>query len=155
MARPDLEAIQPQPVPRIRLSISAELSELAPASERIRSFLSDQGMDKDALFAVDMVIEEIATNSIKYGFRGMQKGTITMEATATATHAELVIEDNGGAFNPTKAPDPDVHRPLEDMPIGGLGIHLVRALTDAFDYQRVNDCNRVSVSVHRKKQTEK
>jgi anti-sigma regulatory factor (Ser/Thr protein kinase) len=155
MARPDLEAIQPQPVPRIRLSFNAELSELAPASERIRSFLSEHGIDKDALFAIDMVIEEIATNSIKYGFNGMQKGIITMEAAATATHAELVIEDDGRAFNPTEAPDPDVNRPLEEMPIGGLGIHLVRALTDDFDYQRVNDCNRVRVSVHRKKQTEK
>jgi anti-sigma regulatory factor (Ser/Thr protein kinase) len=61
----------------------------------------------------------------------------------------LLIEDNGAAFDPTEAPDPEVNRSLEDMPIGGLGIHLVRELTDGFDYQRINDCNQVRVWVQR------
>jgi serine/threonine-protein kinase RsbW len=149
MAPPNRAAMKPEP--KIRFAIEAELTELAPASERIRRFLTEHGVDGDAIFAIETVIEEIATNAIKYGFGASRKGRIILEVTAAATRAELVIEDNGAAFDSTEAPDPDVDRPLEDMPVGGLGIHLVRSMTDGFVYRRVNDHNQVRVWVHRKK----
>jgi anti-sigma regulatory factor (Ser/Thr protein kinase) len=148
MAPLDRAAMQPEP--QIQFSFEAELAALGPASERIRCFLTEHGIGQDAIFAIETVIEEIATNAIKYGFGASRKGRITLKATATATRAELVIEDDGAAFDPTAAPDPDVHRALEEMPIGGLGIHLVRALTDGFHYERVEDRNHVHVWVNRK-----
>jgi anti-sigma regulatory factor (Ser/Thr protein kinase) len=150
MATPDREAIQPCPDARMRLAIDADFKELAPASAQVRLFLTRHGVDKAAIFAIEMVIEEIATNAIKYAFPS-QKGEITIEASTTPTRAELVMEDNGNAFNPTEAPDPQVDRALEDMPIGGLGIHLVRELTDGFDYKRINDRNHVHVWVERER----
>jgi anti-sigma regulatory factor (Ser/Thr protein kinase) len=149
MAKPDREASQPEAEPRLCFEIEAALKELSPASARVRSFLSERGVDRAAIFAIETVIEEIVTNAIKYAFRSPGKGQIIIEAFATDSRAELILEDNGDAFNPTEAPDPQVNRSLEDMPIGGLGIHLVRELTDGFDYQRINDRNRVQVWVHR------
>lgn len=149
MATPDREAMQTEPESRIRFTIEPVLTALAPAAERIRLFLSGHGVDNTAIFAIEMVIEEIATNAIKYSLRPPHKGEITIEAGVTAARAELMIEDNGEAFDPTEAPDPEVNRALEDMPIGGLGIHLVRELTDGFEYQRINDRNQVRVWVKR------
>jgi len=149
MATPDREAMPPEPRARIRFAIEAALRELAPASARIRLFLSGHGVDRAAIFAIETVIEEIATNAIKYAFRSSRERKITIEASATATRAELIMEDNGDAFNPTEAPNPEVNRSLEDMPIGGLGIHLVRELTDGFEYKRINNLNQVRVWVQR------
>lgn len=149
MATPDREAMQTEPESRIRFTIEPDLEELAPAAERIRLFLSGLGVDRTAIFAIEMVVEEIATNAIKYGFRSSQKGEITIEASTTPTRAALTIEDNGDAFDPTEAADPEVNRALEDMPVGGLGIHLVRELTDSFEYERINDRNQVRVWVER------
>jgi anti-sigma regulatory factor (Ser/Thr protein kinase) len=151
MATPDREATHPESGARIRFAIEAALEELAPASARIREFLSEHGVDRPAIFAIETAIEELATNAIKYAFCPSQKAEITLEAAATPTRAEFIIEDNGRAFDPTEAPDPQVDRPLEDMPIGGLGIHLVRALTDGFDYRRINDRNQVRVWVQLKR----
>jgi anti-sigma regulatory factor (Ser/Thr protein kinase) len=151
MATPDREAIEPQPDARIRFAIEAALKELAPASARIRSFFIAHGVDKTAIFAIETVIEELATNAIKYAFHPSTEGRITLEASATTSRAELIIEDNGNPFNPTEAPDPEVNRSLEDMPIGGLGIHLVRELTDGFDYKRINNRNHVHVWVERER----
>jgi anti-sigma regulatory factor (Ser/Thr protein kinase) len=142
--------MQAQPESRICFDIEPALRALAPASEKVRLFLDSHGVDKDAIFAIEMVIEEIATNTIKYAFCNREKGAITIEASANATRAELIMEDSGDAFDPTGAPDPDVNRALEDMPVGGLGIHLIRELTDGFEYQRLNGRNRVHVWVERK-----
>src|SRR5688572_3091151 len=149
MATPNREAMEMKPESRIRFTIEPALNRLAPASERVRAFLDGHGVDRAAIFAIEMVIEEIATNAIKYAFRSNHQGEITIEASATPTRAELIIEDNGNAFDPTTAPDPQVNRALEEMPIGGLGIHLVRELTDGFEYERVNDRNCVRVWVKR------
>ena len=149
MAKPDREATQREAESRICFSIDAALKELSPASARVRIFLTERGVDRAAIFAIETVIEEIATNAIKYAFGSARKGEIFIEALVTDSRAELILEDNGQPFNPTEAPDPQVNRSLEDMPIGGLGIHLERELTDGFDYQRINDRNRVRVWVHR------
>jgi serine/threonine-protein kinase RsbW len=137
---------------QVQFAIRAELAALAPAAERIRKFLVDNHADAEAIYAIEMVIEEIATNTIKYGFGNYNfvsgsKGTIVFTATAAADRAELIIDDDGPPFNPTESPDPVVHRALEEMPVGGLGIHLVRELTDGFEYERTNHHNRVRVWV--------
>lgn len=150
MAKPNREAMQTEPESRIRFEIDPDLAALAPAAERVRLFLNGHGVDNNAIYAIEMVIEEIATNAIKYSFISAEKGTITIEASATPSQVDLIMEDSGDAFDPTEAPDPDVNRALEDMPIGGLGIHLVRELTDGFEYQRLNDRNHIRVWVERK-----
>lgn len=153
MESPDRAAMQSEA--KLSLAIKAELIALAPAADRIRAFLNEHHVDGDAIYAIEMVIEEIATNTIKYGFGNYRfvspaKGNIVLTAIASATRAELTIEDDGPPFDPTQAPDPIVHRELEDMPVGGLGIHLVRALTNGFEYRRVNHRNQVRVWVDRK-----
>jgi anti-sigma regulatory factor (Ser/Thr protein kinase) len=150
MAAPDREAMESEPTNRVRFAIDAALRELAPASTRIRLFLSGHGVDKDAIFAIETAMEELATNAIKYAYCQTQIGQIIFEASATTNRAELLIEDDGNPFNPTEVPDPEVNRSLEDMPIGGLGIHLVRELTDGFDYRRSQNRNQVRVWVRRK-----
>lgn len=149
MATPDREATKTESESRIRFKIPPSLTELAPAAARIRTFLDARGVDRTAIFAIEMVIEEIATNAIKYSFHNNHNGEIVIESFATQTRAHLLIEDNGDAFDPTEAPDPEVNRSLEDMPVGGLGIHLVRELTDSFDYQRIDGRNQIRVWVNR------
>lgn len=55
----------------------------------------------------------------------------------------LCVEDDGPAFDPLAAPEPDLDAPLEDRPVGGLGIHLLREMMDTLDYVRRDDRNRL------------
>ena len=48
----------------------------------------------------------------------------------------VAVEDDGEPFNPLEAAEADTSKPLEERAIGGLGVHLVRKLTDALEYQR-------------------
>ncbi|HZH05294.1 MAG TPA: ATP-binding protein, partial [Lautropia sp.] len=49
---------------------------------------------------------------------------------------EVTITDQGKPFDPLSLPVPDQTGPLDDLPIGGLGVHLIRKLSDTQRYLR-------------------
>ena len=51
------------------------------------------------------------------------------------------IEDDAGPFNPLDAPAVDTALPLEEKPLGGLGVHLIRKSVDELEYQRAGNRN--------------
>ena len=53
------------------------------------------------------------------------------------------VIDNGGAFDPSEAPEPDVSLPLDKRDPGGLGILLIRRMVDRVEYRRVGNENRL------------
>ena len=59
----------------------------------------------------------------------------------------LTIQDNGPAFDPSTAGVPDTALPADERPVGGLGLHLVRTLSDSFDYSREGDRNRYVITL--------
>jgi serine/threonine-protein kinase RsbW len=62
---------------------------------------------------------------------------------------ELVVEDGGPAFDPLQQATPDLEAALDDRPVGGLGIHLVRQMMDEVAYQRTGQRNRLTMRKHR------
>jgi anti-sigma regulatory factor (Ser/Thr protein kinase) len=53
------------------------------------------------------------------------------------------IEDSGKAFNPLDRPEVDTSVSLDNKPIGGLGIHMIRKLMDRVVYERSSPINRL------------
>lgn len=133
--------------PQIGFSIDADLASLTYAAGRMRTFLVENGVSQATVFAMETALEEIITNAIKYNSSAHSAGPISLIVTAAEERTELIIEDRGRAFDPTKVASPAVDCDLEDMPIGGLGIHLIRSVMDGFEYQRVNQHNQVRVWV--------
>ena len=48
----------------------------------------------------------------------------------------IVLTDRGTEYNPLLRADPDVTLPAEERPIGGLGVHFCKKLTDSQAYRR-------------------
>ena len=63
----------------------------------------------------------------------------------TKEEVEILIRDNGIAFDPSEVENPDLETPIEDRKIGGLGIHLVKSLSDYFAYRRDGDFNEIKI----------
>ena len=57
----------------------------------------------------------------------------------------MVVEDDGHPFNPLEQMEPDTNLPIEERPIGGLGLHLLRKLSDRMEYVWKNGRNRVTL----------
>ena len=113
--------------------------------EKLESFTADFALkaglsDKD-LFALQIVVEELVTNVIDYG--GVPAGEHAVRVDLSTDNGELLIRiaDRGKEYNPLLREDPDVTLPAEQRPIGGLGVHFCKKLTDAQSYERRDGCN--------------
>jgi anti-sigma regulatory factor (Ser/Thr protein kinase) len=81
---------------------------------------------------VDLALEELFTNMVKYGRSG---ALVTVEINRVPRGVEVTLtEDDAERFDPTKGADVDVTAPIEQRQPGGLGLHLVRRLVDSIDY---------------------
>lgn len=111
-------------------------------------FAASAGLSAKDLFALQIVAEELVTNVIDYG--QVPAGEAAAELELEAEGGELVIRltDCGIAYNPLAREAPDTTLPAEDRPIGGLGVHFCKKLTDSQSYERAGDRN---VMVLRKK----
>jgi len=95
---------------------------------------------------LDVAIEEIVVNICSYAYETPPgKLTIRVEESPEAFAVEFL--DNGVAFDPLAADEPDVTRPLEERDAGGLGILLVRRMMDEVHYSRKGTLNSLRIVV--------
>jgi serine/threonine-protein kinase RsbW len=120
------------------LRLAAELGNLA----RIRDFVAGQATALGAVAAAidDMVqaVDELATNAIMHGYRG-RKGVVEIEVWRERQWLAVRLRDRAPPFDPATIPPPNLDLPLEQRPLGGLGIYLSRQLTDAMQHRMTED----------------
>lgn len=100
------------------------------------------------VYKVNLILEELGLNSLTHGRN--QQGDGELEITLASQRDTLTIElfDNGTPFDPIRdAPRPDLDAPLEERPIGGLGVHMVREIVDGATYQREGNRNHLTLIV--------
>jgi anti-anti-sigma factor len=89
-----------------------------------------------------VALDELLTNTMEYGLAG-GGGEVTVEAELYADRLTVTLTDDGAEFDPFSRVTPDTTLSVDDRPIGGLGIHLVRNLVDDATYQRRSGRNVV------------
>lgn len=106
------------------------------------------GIDDSTLNSINLAIEEATVNSIMYAYSDGEKGDVTLKAEWTEDKKTLkfILQDSGVAFNPLNMPDADTSLDVEERPIGGLGIFLVKQIMDNVEYQRNGDKNVLTMT---------
>ncbi len=122
---------------------------LAATRERVRQHLHESAVDDTASYAVDFALEELAGNTLRYGYEAGNEGVIRVEIAVAPSLVQLVITDDARPFDPTLHPEPNRPQTLGDAPIGGRGISMVRRLVRAMRYRREAGRNRLEVDVAR------
>jgi anti-sigma regulatory factor (Ser/Thr protein kinase) len=130
-------------MPALSLEIANDIAALSPASERLRAFLDECGAPGEASFLADLVVEELVSNTIKYGCDAGEACAIRVGLIYEDGLLTIEVCDEGKPFDPLEADAPDFSLPAEERPIGGLGIHLVRQMTDELRYERRGNENVV------------
>ncbi|MBI4858994.1 MAG: ATP-binding protein [Candidatus Riflebacteria bacterium] len=135
--------------PRLALTVRNTLQESAQASARAQEYLDSQAVPADVAYSVALVIEELVTNTVQYGYTDAAEHLIEVLVTLTADEIVLLIKDDGREFDPLQTPPPDLDLPVADRPIGGLGIHLVHKVCTRLSYERRDRENLVTVRFDR------
>jgi serine/threonine-protein kinase RsbW len=125
------------------LSDRAELMKLEGFTA---DFAAAAGLSDRDLFALQIVVEELVTNVIDYGGVPAGEHAAKVELAAEGGVLTMVITDRGREYNPLLREDPDTSLPAEQRPIGGLGVHFCKKLTDTQDYARVDGQNVLTLT---------
>ena len=126
------------------LTITSDLAELRRLRAFVDAFCAEQRLGERLAHSLTLVVEELLTNLVNYGYDpGAPPGRAVVSLECAEGAVLLVFEDDGRAFDLTQRPVYDLEASLEDRPVGGLGLHLIRTLMDAVGYDRVDDRNRL------------
>jgi serine/threonine-protein kinase RsbW len=130
-------------------TVPTTLDSLPAITEYVMAAAASAGLDKRASYRLRLAVDEIATNIIVHGYAeaGLQ-GALELRADIDERALTICIEDSGLAYDPRQAPVPDTALPLEQRPIGGLGVYLAIRSVDEFLYDRVGDRNRTIFKMH-------
>ena len=131
--------------PDFTLRIPNLLEQIPPASELAAAWLLSRGAPDSHIHFVRLAIDEVVSNCVKYGYADSHEHHIEIELGFERETLEIVFIDDGRAFNPLDHPAPDTSLPVEERPIGGLGIHLLRKMADRLEYRRVEGRNRLAL----------
>jgi anti-sigma regulatory factor (Ser/Thr protein kinase) len=106
----------------------SELAALSNLAQAVAEKLSGEGT---LAFHVNLCLEELITNVIKYGLASANQHFIQVQIYRHQKFLEIFLKDDAPQFDPfSDAPSPDIHLDIEHRPIGGLGIHFVKSIMD-------------------------
>lgn len=128
-------------------SFKPQLESVNIIQEFVGKSLIRHNSDEKEIFKINILIEEIVVNIVKYAFKDIKKGSIDIEIDTTGDKIFLKILDNGIPFNLLEAKDPDIKAPLENRNPGGLGIFFVKQIAKGIEYSYENNKNCISLII--------
>ncbi len=128
------------------LIAASSLESLGEISDFVVSAARAAGLDDQAVWEVQLAVDEAATNIILHAYGGEGEGPITIQVDAKDGEFVICLHDRGKPFDPDAVPHPDLHSPLEERKTGGLGLYLMRKLMDRVDFHFDSDYNMVTMA---------
>jgi sigma-B regulation protein RsbU (phosphoserine phosphatase) len=120
----------------VTVHLRNDLAELEHLSRAVASFGEKRQWAENVVASINLALDELITNIISYGYEDHGPHEIVLRMSVQDGELTAELEDDGKAFNPLQAPEPDLTKPIEERPIGGLGIHLARKVMDRVEYRR-------------------
>lgn len=135
----------------LTLNMEARLDEIERIHTAVEILAGAEGWGPDLVFQIKLVVEEIGTNIVKYGYDDEGDKDIRITLTSESDALTMQIVDDGKPYDPfTEAPPPDLDSPVPERPIGGLGVYLVQKLMDEAQYRREDGLNKITLIKRRK-----
>src|SRR5262245_7621616 len=120
----------------LSLVLSNQRREVARLMDRVEAQCREWGLSEDDTVNLNLILDEFVSNVIRHGYANEGPREIHVVVSLAGNVASIRIEDDAKAFNPLDAPPPDLDLPIDQRPIGGLGIFIARSLADSVEYRR-------------------
>jgi len=120
----------------LELTLANQQAEVARLQDQLEAFARQHGLAESALHEVQLALEEHLTNILSYGYEDQREHLIRVRIQLHGPELLVEVADDGRPFNPLETPAPDLSKPIEARPIGGLGIHMIRKSVDQLKYRR-------------------
>lgn len=136
------------------LTVPASPASLAKIAAFVLVAADAAGLDSQRKYRLRLSVDELATNIMIYGYADWPADrnapTLDILTRLEPSSLKIVLEDDAVPFDPRTIPEPDdLHLPLEQRDIGGLGVFLALTGVDDYTYERVGYRNRSVLTVNR------
>ena len=122
------------------------INDLAEVS-RLEAFVEELGCElqlmPELVMNINLALEEAIANVIMYAYPSEKPRDIILKASSNGQQLIFLLTDKGISFDPTQVDDADISLSLEERPIGGLGIFLIRQIMNEVSYQRIDNMNQL------------
>ncbi|MCX7032408.1 MAG: SpoIIE family protein phosphatase [Arenimonas sp.] len=116
--------------------------------EEVDAGLAGRGLPATLMHDVHLVLEEVACNVFSHGQVRGRDPALELLVSVDSDRLCLEFRDDGRPFDPLSQPAPDLEADIDERPIGGLGVHLVRELAEEIAYSRDDHHNVLRVVLH-------
>jgi serine/threonine-protein kinase RsbW len=124
----------------------ARLSAIREVRAFIESFCRDAGIARPPSLRLNLVVEELFTNTVNHGHGGDSDSPVWVRLEARSATVTLGYLDQAPPFNPFGiAPRPLPDSSIEQSRIGGLGVLLATELTASSEYAHLFGRNRLQM----------
>lgn len=115
------------------LTITADVVNLTTVREFVYHFARRFCEEEDWLYDLILAVDEAVTNIIQHGYEE-SGGLIQIKLETIPEGLQVFIHDTAPSFDPTSYPEPEMPSDLEKRKPGGIGIYMMRKLTDEVNY---------------------
>ncbi len=117
------------------LTVPGYFKNLDKVGEFIKQAATQARLDDQALYAIEMAVDEACTNIIEHAYGGEGKGSIHLTCQVKKDGLQVVICDQGAPFDPSQVPDLNTQAPLHEREEGGMGLFFIRRLVDRYEFK--------------------
>ncbi|KRB98807.1 hypothetical protein ASE11_10735 [Hydrogenophaga sp. Root209] len=123
-----------------RIACTAELANLPALMSLVDGLCEREQIDGATCHDLRLIVEEACVNVMHHAYPAGQAGPLTLAAAIVHQDGPrrivLTLEDQGKPFDPLSLAPVDASAAVEARAQGGLGVHLIRQLSDRQHYHR-------------------
>lgn len=117
---------------------SAELPDLGEMRRFVQTSAERLGATEDTIGEMVLAVNEAVTNILVHGYRN-RPGSIEIGVEGDDGKLIVRLVDRAPQYDPTAVPTPNLSLTLDERPLGGLGVHMMRQFTDSLRYRVTPD----------------
>lgn len=133
-----------------RLAVRPDPLQMRLASDWLVEHCRGAGMPEAAIGRLDLCLQELLANQLEHGQGSEEPVSLELRfaGDASCRRALLTLRDHGAPFDPLSHRPEDRPKSLQETTPGGLGLVLVRKVSDAVEYQRTSSANVLTITMN-------
>jgi anti-sigma regulatory factor (Ser/Thr protein kinase) len=129
------------------IDIKNDVKEIDRVCDKVKNFCMEHSISNEKYHDIILILDEITSNIINYAYPDDKEHWFSVFLEKKEERLVIKFLDNGMAFNPLKKETPDTESSIEERQIGGLGIFIVKQLSEFIEYSRIDDKNQLEITV--------
>lgn len=128
------------------ISLQNKTSESTKLSDFLAEYILTNSIPDAIHHDLRLAAEEAFVNIVNYAFANKETHTISIDISSTSNTVSITFIDSGIEFNPLLPPG--INSDTDYFCEGGMGIHLIKSLTDQQKYNRIKQRNVFTLTKH-------